>query len=173
MQLINPNRCASVSVQLQFSRLFDVFSNDLCRDLIAAYDEDSAAFYQFIKRFEGGFECWGSYSLYDGDPLRDSVLRRLTPVINGVPGEVRVHRWMAEDFCRLHQDDAFKTSSVVIIRLDEHSDEERFYAAGMPLPELTGCGYVLPPMMPHEVKRGKTERYTLVAWFDLAGLSIC
>lgn len=77
---------------------------------------------------------------------------------------VRVHRFDPGDCVGPHTDTAFPGCDVVIIRLDGCNDS-RLKVDGTLVNESKGVGFYLPEHTVHEIIKGTTPRYTLVAWF--------
>lgn len=135
----------------------------LCDDLIAHFDRHLLD----IRRFDRADAQFDAVELNAWEEIHERVLNELTPIVKGVAGQIRVHRFSHADYCHEHQDNAFPTSCTVVIRLDNAPERDRLYIGGKPAQEYRGMGHIIEPMQKHEITTGHNfYRYTLVAWFD-------
>lgn len=75
---------------------------------------------------------------------------------------VQFHRTMAAKQIHNHVDSFYPNWDTLIIRLDK--GDPRLEVNGETVREQPGRGYFIPRGTQHSVKKGKSDRYSLVAW---------
>lgn len=76
---------------------------------------------------------------------------------------IRLHRTFAHKQIGPHVDDGFPGYNTLAIRLDE--GDPRLIVGDELRDERVGRGYCIPEGTVHSVKTGKSDRYSLVAWY--------
>lgn len=116
----------------------------------------------------------GLKALDSDDPLFKAIAHELEQALNVSAHTIRIHHVSASQAIARHRDDAYPNSDTVIIRLnDAPNQESRFIINDELVAERAGHGYLMPEHTPHEVIKGKHERYTIAAWVHRKSLDNC